>query len=98
MCAAKFHNFRVRAMRETCVICGKEVTERQGFVSNTGIVVCSELCKVRYCDTLPNRGEGQLVVYSRVTGYYTPVSSWNKGKQREHIQRKKYSVREALRK
>ena len=31
--------------------------------------------------------------YSRVTGYYTPVKSWNKGKLREFMDRHKYSLR-----
>lgn len=31
-------------------------------------------------------------VYSRVTGYFRPVSSWNKGKQEEFKDRKTYDV------
>ena len=31
--------------------------------------------------------------YSRVTGYYTPVKSWNKGKLREFMDRHKYNLR-----
>lgn len=31
-------------------------------------------------------------VYSRVTGYFRPVSSWNKGKQEEFKERKAYDV------
>ncbi|MGM0641673.1 MAG: ribonucleoside triphosphate reductase [Thermotogota bacterium] len=31
-------------------------------------------------------------VYSRVVGYYRPVQAWNKGKQKEYIQRQQYVV------
>ena len=30
--------------------------------------------------------------YSRVTGYYRPVSNWNKGKQEEFKERKRFKV------
>jgi anaerobic ribonucleoside-triphosphate reductase len=31
-------------------------------------------------------------VYSRVCGYYRPVSTWNDGKQQEFEERKDYKV------
>ena len=31
-------------------------------------------------------------VYSRVTGYFRPVSNWNKGKKEEFKDRKTYEV------
>ena len=31
-------------------------------------------------------------VFSRVTGYYRPVSNWNKGKQEEFKDRKRFTV------
>lgn len=31
-------------------------------------------------------------VYSRVTGYYRPVSNWNAGKQEEFKERKRFIV------
>jgi anaerobic ribonucleoside-triphosphate reductase len=31
-------------------------------------------------------------IYSRVVGYYRPVSQWNKGKQAEFKNRKTYTV------
>ena len=31
-------------------------------------------------------------VYSRVTGYYRPVQNWNKGKQEEFKERKRFIV------
>ena len=35
-------------------------------------------------------------VYSRVAGFYRPVSSWNKGKREEFRQRKEYKIPEGL--
>ena len=35
-------------------------------------------------------------VYSRVVGYYAPVSKWNRGKRVEFDERKPYSVEESL--
>ncbi len=34
----------------------------------------------------------QVQWYSRVTGYYTPVKSWNKGKMKEFLDRHKYNL------
>ena len=31
-------------------------------------------------------------VYSRVVGYFRPVSQWNSGKQQEFSERKTYSI------
>ncbi len=31
-------------------------------------------------------------VYSRIVGYFRPVSNWNKGKQQEFADRKTYSL------
>ena len=31
--------------------------------------------------------------FSRVTGYYRPVANWNKGKQEEFKERKKFNVK-----
>ena len=36
-------------------------------------------------------------VYSRVVGYYRPVSSWNEGKQEEFKDRKPFNVEKSLR-
>jgi len=33
-------------------------------------------------------------VYSRVVGYFRPVSQWNKGKQEEFKERREYKVLE----
>ena len=33
-------------------------------------------------------------VYSRVTGYFRPVTNWNKGKQEEFAERKTFNVKE----
>ena len=35
-------------------------------------------------------------VYSRVTGYFRPVSNWNKGKKEEFKDRKEYDVAKAV--
>ena len=35
-------------------------------------------------------------VYSRVVGYYRPVSQWNAGKQNEFADRKEWSVDNAI--
>jgi len=32
-------------------------------------------------------------IYSRVVGYFRPVSNWNRGKQEEFHDRKTYAVR-----
>jgi anaerobic ribonucleoside-triphosphate reductase len=34
-------------------------------------------------------------VYSRIVGYFRPVSNWNKGKQQEFVDRKTYEVKAA---
>ena len=36
--------------------------------------------------------EEKCEVYSRVTGYFRPVSAWNKGKKEEFLERKMYRV------
>ena len=39
--------------------------------------------------------DGKIEVYSRVVGYFRPVSSWNDGKQEEFKDRKFYTVEAA---
>jgi len=34
-------------------------------------------------------------VYSRVCGYFRPVSNWNKGKKEEFLERKTYNLKGA---
>lgn len=75
-----------------CIVCEKALSENEGIISSTNVVVCGDECKEKYLDNLPERGKNPLTVYSRVTGYYTPISSWNKGKQQEYKDRKKYSM------
>jgi anaerobic ribonucleoside-triphosphate reductase len=77
---------------EKCAVCGKKLGAKEGIVSSTGVLVCSDKCKEKFLDTIPNRGKSPLVVYSRVTGYITPVNAWNKGKLQEHRDRVLYSV------
>ncbi|MBW3003182.1 anaerobic ribonucleoside-triphosphate reductase [Candidatus Woesearchaeota archaeon] len=41
----------------------------------------------------PSCGETEKVeCFSRITGYYTPVKSWNKGKYKEFLERKRYGL------
>lgn len=37
--------------------------------------------------------ERKCEIYSRVCGYFRPVSNWNKGKQQEFSERKTYKVK-----
>lgn len=37
----------------------------------------------------------EVEVFSRVTGFFRPVQSWNKGKAEEFKDRKKFVVKEA---
>lgn len=73
---------------ETCSVCGKLLGNSEGFVSSTGAAVCSEGCRNEFMESYAPKPK--LTVYSRVTGYCTPVSSWNKGKIKEFHDRKKY--------
>lgn len=35
-------------------------------------------------------------IFSRVVGYYRPVSNWNESKQEEYADRKEFNVEEAV--
>lgn len=48
----------------------------------------AELEKLK--EELKNVRGPECEVFSRVTGYYRPVQSWNKGKQEEFAMRKKF--------
>ncbi len=39
-----------------------------------------------------NQKKCRVEVFSRVTGFFRPVQSWNKGKAEEFKDRKKYNV------
>jgi len=39
-----------------------------------------------------NQKKCEVEVFSRVTGFFRPVQSWNKGKAEEFKDRKKYNV------
>jgi anaerobic ribonucleoside-triphosphate reductase len=77
---------------DRCAVCGKQLGDKQGMISSTGVIVCSKECKDKFSKTLPNEGKGALEIYSRVTGYYTPVKSWNKGKLKEFAERRRYEI------
>jgi anaerobic ribonucleoside-triphosphate reductase len=83
-------------MLDSCNVCAKVLDDSEGFRSSTGVVVCSDSCKDKFLLSLPNRGESELTVYSRVTGYYTPVSAWNKGKKQEFKDRLHYNLKGVL--
>lgn len=83
-------------MVECCAVCESVLSEKDGLLSSTGVLVCSEECRDAFVESLPCRGEPQLTVYSRVTGYYTPVSAWNKGKKQEFLDRKRHSRMELI--
>lgn len=87
-----------------CHICGKTLGKNEGFLSNVdekgkalegknSVAVCSEKCKLAFEKTLP-RGGRPIIHLSRITGYMQIVENWNKGKQQEFIDRKRYSVPE----
>ncbi len=38
------------------------------------------------------KGKCKVEVFSRVTGFYRPVQSWNKGKASEFSDRKRYEL------
>jgi anaerobic ribonucleoside-triphosphate reductase len=40
----------------------------------------------------PNQERTKCLIYSRVSGYLTPVQQWNLGKQSEYKDRKVYDV------
>ena len=42
-----------------------------------------------------SKGKCEVEVFSRVTGFFRPVQSWNKGKTAEFKDRKKYNITEA---
>lgn len=77
---------------DKCAVCSKELGKKEGMISSTGVVVCSTDCRNKFTKSLPNEGKGALEIYSRVTGYYTPVKSWNKGKLKEFAERRRYEL------
>ena len=83
-----------------CVACSKEISEQEGFISNVDmqgkettdpVVACSAECCKKFEKTLPMNGR-PVVHISRITGYYQVVENWNKGKQQEFFDRKRYSI------
>lgn len=39
-----------------------------------------------------NKCKGIIEVFSRVTGFFTPIKQWNKGKRQEFVDRKKFDL------
>lgn len=75
---------------DLCEVCNKRLQSNEGYKSSTGVVVCSDGCRKQYM----KKHIPVLTVYSRVTGYCTPVSSWNKGKIKEFKDRRRYSLQQ----
>ena len=76
-------------------ICSNTLTSY--FAYTKDLTYCN-LCKRTISgvyEKCPNCGASgdDIQWYSRVTGYYTPVKSWNKGKLREFMDRHKYNLR-----
>lgn len=46
--------------------------------------------------TVPDRREIATLIYSRVSGYYNPISNFNKGKKEEFAERKYLNVDKAM--
>lgn len=46
--------------------------------------------------SVPDKLEVQTLIYSRVSGYYNPISNFNKGKREEFSERKYYDVNKAM--
>lgn len=85
-----------------CAVCNKPVAEKEGFLSNVNkqglavsddepVVVCGEICRDAFEKGLPMAGK-PIMHISRITGYYQVVENWNKGKQQEFFDRKRYSL------
>jgi anaerobic ribonucleoside-triphosphate reductase len=75
-------------------ICTQTLTSYYAYTKDT--TYCSN-CKRTFggvYEKCPNCGAAgeEVQWYSRVTGYITPVKSWNKGKLQEFMDRKKYSI------
>lgn len=76
-------------------ICSQTLTAYYAYTKDMS--TCSQ-CNQTFGGVLnlcPNCGaqEDSIQWYSRVTGYYTPVKSWNEAKYNEFINRKKYNMR-----
>jgi anaerobic ribonucleoside-triphosphate reductase len=43
-----------------------------------------------------NKCKGRTTVYSRVTGFYSPVQQWNIGKREEYDARVEYDINKSM--
>jgi len=90
---------------ENCFICGKKVGLKEGFGSGVNkeckrpkkaedeVIVCSEKCMKTFEEKFAHHGS-PIDHYSRITGYVQRISGWNKGKQQEFMDRKRYTLHE----
>jgi anaerobic ribonucleoside-triphosphate reductase len=88
---------------KTCFICGKKLGEKEGFGSGVTkdckraesaeeeVVACSQNCINAFENKFLHKGK-PIDHYSRITGYVQKVSGWNKGKQQEFLDRKRYNL------
>ncbi|MFH0979136.1 MAG: anaerobic ribonucleoside-triphosphate reductase [Candidatus Woesearchaeota archaeon] len=88
-----------------CAVCAKPLAPKEGLVSNVNlegkepaegeqpVVVCSDSCRSGFEKSLKMKGK-PIVHMSRITGYMQIVENWNKGKQQEFFDRKRYSLAE----
>lgn len=90
---------------ENCFICGKKLGKKEGFGSGVDmnckkpkkaedeVIVCSEKCMKTFETKFSHQGK-PIDHYSRITGYMQKISGWNKGKQQEFLDRKRYNLNE----
>jgi hypothetical protein len=88
---------------DSCYICGIKLGPKEGFGSGVDkdcktpkspeqeVIVCSEKCMKGFEGKFKHNGKS-IDHYSRITGYVQKVSGWNKGKQQEFLDRKRYSL------
>lgn len=70
------------------IMCPLDTNESCAHTTAKGIEVCP-ICGHHIC---PDCGNHDVVVLSRVTGYYSPVDSWGQGKVSELNDRRRYVI------
>ncbi len=46
----------------------------------------------KFMSPIKTKNRQECQIYSRVNGWYTPTTRWNKGKQSEFVDRRTYEV------
>ncbi|MDD3498275.1 MAG: anaerobic ribonucleoside-triphosphate reductase [Candidatus Moranbacteria bacterium] len=77
-----------------CHDCGKKLGKGEKFVRFSSVSKGEDVFKCEKCfDSNPALENFQACdVYSRVVGFHTPISRWNKGKSSEWKDRKTFIV------